>query len=144
MDTVKYDPALPTLPAGQRQVPSKAMQVAHKYRDKLRLEVFTHYCGGKEPYCQCPGCRVTYIGFLQLDHVNGDGMAHRKKHNLGTGADRLWRWVRDNGYPPEFQVLCCNCNHSKFNGPACALARQPHCSHFKETTNEHKTKSGNI
>jgi hypothetical protein len=95
------------------------------YSDKLRLEVFSHYCGGN-PHCQCPGCTVTYIGFLQLDHVNGDGGAHRKANGLGTGGAKLWGWLKANGYPEGFQVLCCNCNHSKFNRPACALAGQAH------------------
>jgi hypothetical protein len=92
---------------------------------RLRLEVFTHYCGGN-PHCQCPGCHTTFIGFLQLDHVNGDGSAHRKENNLGTGSTRLWGWVKKMGYPPGFQVLCCNCNHSKFNGPSCKMAGQEH------------------
>jgi hypothetical protein len=96
-------------------------------RDALRLEVFSHYCGGT-PCCQCPGCTVTYIGFLTLDHVNGDGTKHRKENRLGTGSSLLWQWVKAQGYPPEFQVLCCNCNHSKFNGPACALAGHAHCA----------------
>jgi hypothetical protein len=95
------------------------------YTLNLRMEVFAHYCGGL-PSCQCPGCRTSYIGFLTLDHVNGDGSTHRKTNNLGTGGARLWRWVRAKGYPPEFQVLCCNCNHSKFNGHACAMAGQEH------------------
>lgn len=97
------------------------------YSERLRIEVFSHYCGGA-PRCQCPGCTVDVLDFLQLDHVNGDGAAHRKANNLGTGAGRLWRWVRDNGYPADFQVLCCNCNHSKFNGKACKFAGHPHCS----------------
>jgi hypothetical protein len=104
----------------------KATIAARKYNDALRLEVFTHYCGGGTPHCQCPGCQTTYIGFLQLDHVNGDGAAHRKENNLGTGGPRLWRWLRANGYPEGFQVLCCNCNHGKFTGPACPMAGQPH------------------
>src|SRR5271156_3643150 len=97
------------------------------YSERLRIEVFSHYCGGA-PRCQCPGCTVDVLDFLQLDHVNGDGSAHRKANNLGTGGARLWQWVKDNGYPSEFQVLCCNCNHSKFNGKACKFAGHPHCS----------------
>jgi len=100
----------------------------------LRREVFEHYCGG-EPHCQCPGCNVTFLGFLQLDHVNGNGRAHRQEHRLGTGADQLWRWVRANGYPPEFQVLCACCNVAKFNRPKCPLHGQPHCHHTEEPTN---------
>lgn len=97
------------------------------YAEKLRFEVFSHYCGG-EPHCQCPGCGVTFIGFLQLDHVNGDGAEHRKANNLGTGGARLWAFVKREGYPEGFQVLCRNCNGAKFTGPACPLAGQPHFS----------------
>jgi len=96
--------------------------------NRLRHQVFSRYCGGT-PHCQCPGCGVTYIEFLQLDHKNGDGAAHRKANGLGTGAARLWRWVRDNDYPDDYQVLCRNCNGAKFTGPACPLAGQPHCTH---------------
>src|SRR6266852_1276811 len=86
---------------------------ARAYNAKLRLEVFSHYCGG-EPHCQCPGCRITFIEFLQLDHVAGDGAAHRKANGLGTGGPRLWRWVRANGYPEGLQVLCRHCTGAKF------------------------------
>ena len=126
MTVVAYDPNLSTvdLPGWKRD------------RNKLRYEVFSHYCGGVAPFCQCEGCRVDYMEFLQLDHLAGvvcvcgvaheTGNAHRKAHNLGTGADRLWRWARANGYPAMFQVLCCNCNHAKFNGPACPLFGKSH------------------
>jgi hypothetical protein len=93
----------------------------------LRVAAFTILCNGEKPHCQCPGCKVDFIGFLQLDHVMGDGAAHRLVNKLGTGADRLWQYVLD--HPEErdqFQVLCCNCNHSKFNGAACERANQSH------------------
>ena len=105
-------------------IPAATIQ-ARTYNSKLRYEVFSHYCGG-EPHCQCPGCKTTFIEFLQLDHVNGDGAAHRKANNLGTGGPRLWRWVRANGYPPGFQVLCRNCNGAKFTREACPLAGHAH------------------
>jgi len=63
------------------QVIPAATLHARTYNGKLRYEVFSHYCGG-EPHCQCPGCKTTFIEFLQLDHVNGDGAAHRKANNL--------------------------------------------------------------
>lgn len=100
-------------------------ELARTYTAKLRLEVFSHYCGG-EPHCQCPGCRTTFIEFLTLDHENGDGAAHRKEHKLGTGGARLWLWCKKNGYPEGFQVLCQNCNHAKFTRRACPLAGKEH------------------
>jgi len=47
------------------------------------------------------GATSRIFGFLTLDHVNGNGAAHRKKHNLRTGGAYLWRWVRDHGFPPS-------------------------------------------
>jgi hypothetical protein len=94
---------------------------------ELRVKALTFLCNGQKPHCQCPGCPVDFIGFLQCDHVNGDGAAHRRLHKLGTGADALWKFVLDNpNQRDQFQVLCCNCNHSKFNGPACEPHGKPH------------------
>lgn len=126
---VKFDPALPTLDVGDRMAvnttPPKGTLAARIYNGKLRKEVFSHYCGGT-PQCQCPDCKTTFIEFLTLDHMSGDGAAHRKANALGTGGPRLWRWVRANGYPPGFQVLCQNCNHAKFTRAVCPMAGQPH------------------
>ncbi len=103
----------------------KATIAARAYNRALRSEVFSHFCGGV-PHCQCPGCKTDFIEFLTLDHMNGDGAAHRKANGLGTGGPRLWRWVRAQGYPEGFQVLCQNCNHAKFTRTACPLANTPH------------------
>ena len=121
---VKFDPSLPTLALPPIRTKAQRQQ-ARVYNTKLRLEVFSHYCGGA-PLCQCPGCHTTFIEFLQLDHMNGDGARHRKENNLGTGAARLWRWVRKMGYPEGFQVLCRNCNGAKFTRAKCPLHGQPH------------------
>jgi hypothetical protein len=112
------------MPDGKTMI-VKSTLAARRYNAALRLEVFSHYCGGP-PHCQCPGCDVTFIEFLQLDHVNGDGARHRKENKLGTGGPRLWRWVRAQGYPEGFQVLCRNCNGAKFTRAACPLQSTPH------------------
>ncbi len=92
----------------------------------LRLGVLIHYCGGS-PHCQCPGCRTTYVGFLQMDHVNGDGAKHLtpsgKQRLLGTA---LYKWLRKNNYPEGFQVLCANCNGAKGTSAACPCAGTDH------------------
>ena len=110
----------PALPAEEHKEP-----YWRKRSKALQYEVFLHYCGGK-PHCQCPGCRVRFFEFLQLDHVNGNGNAHRKENKLSTGGAKLWAWVKANGYPPGFQVLCRNCNGAKFNRPRCPLAGEEH------------------
>lgn len=72
-------------------------------RDKLKLEVFTAYGG-----LSCSCCGDTHIEFLSLDHINNDGAVHRSKIN------NVYRSLRKNGYPPGYQVLCCNCNWAKY------------------------------
>lgn len=74
-----------------------------KYK-KLKDQVFAAY-GGYE--CKC--CGETTPEFLQIDHVNDDGAAHRRV----LGQRGLYQWLFRNGFPKGFQVLCSNCNLGK-------------------------------
>lgn len=65
-------------------------------------------------FCAC--CGETERTFLQIDHVNDDGAEHRR---MIKGA-RLAPWLRKNGYPEGFRVLCANCNFGRhINGGVC-------------------------
>lgn len=82
-------------------------QRARKRHQELRADVFAAYGG---PVCVC--CAETTIQFLAIDHINGDGAEHRKQlraQGIGVGAG-FYRWLRDNGFPEGFRVLCHNCN----------------------------------
>lgn len=80
-------------------------------RQKLKKEVLEHM-GGK---CAC--CGETEIEFLSMDHVNNDGAKHRRKTGVGMrGGGDIWRYIRDHNYPSSFQILCHNCNWSKYIG----------------------------
>lgn len=62
---------------------------------------------------RCNWCGIDEPLVLAIDHVNNDGKEHRKQ--LGTlGGQKLYKWLKDNGYPDGFQVLCMNCNHAKY------------------------------
>lgn len=66
---------------------------------------------------RCACCGETQPEFLCIDHVNNDGHAHRK--SIGRGAN-IYLWLKKNGYPAGFQVLCMNCNFGKkHNGGVC-------------------------
>lgn len=79
----------------------------------LRLAALQHY-SATVPFCSC--CGTTVPAFLALDHVNGGG--HRQRKEIGGG--QWWRWLRNNGYPPGFRVLCHNCNMGRqINGGVC-------------------------
>ena len=115
-------PALPGKKCCQVCVEVSAIKYA-----ALKFEVLTHYCGGN-PYCQCSGCKISFIGFLQIDHVNGDGHKHLSDNGRRLKGPELLGWLKRNNYPEGFQVLCSNCNQSKNRNKTCALFGQNHTS----------------
>jgi hypothetical protein len=93
----------------------KTQKYSRNYRDKLTLQVITHY-GGK---CIC--CGETELKFLTIDHKNNDGAKERKKlsgRNVGTNNLSVYRLIVKNNYPDTYRVLCynCNCGRERNNG----------------------------
>jgi len=84
----------------------------------LREDVFRAY-GGK---CACPACGEDNLLFLTIDHVNGGGNKHRKEvlgSHLKAGV-HTYVWLRQQGYPKGFQILCFQCNMGRNrNGGIC-------------------------
>ena len=80
----------------------------HRRLLKDREAALTHY-----------GARCSYCGeyiepFLTIDHMNNDGAEHRRKLRAGGhGGHEPCAWLRKNGYPVGFQILCFNCNAAK-------------------------------
>jgi predicted transcriptional regulator len=75
-------------------------------RLKIKLDVINGY-GGK---CAC--CGEIRVDFLTIDHINNDGKEDRKK--FGRSANKLYRWLIANNFPEGYQILCMNCNFSKY------------------------------
>lgn len=67
-----------------------------------KLEVFEHYGGA-----HCAKCGDDRISVLTIDHINQDGAVHRRTIQL---KDKLCKWLKKNGYPEGYRVLCANCN----------------------------------
>ena len=81
------------------------------YRHNMKILVISYY-GGR---CACCGC--TDIRVLTIDHINGGGNEHRRI--MGYGSDTC-SWLRKNGFPSGYQVLCLNCNSGRqVNGGIC-------------------------
>lgn len=78
---------------------SKQMSV---YR--LKQRIIAAYGG------QCKCCGEFELPFLSVDHINGGGKKHRQQCG---GGSNFYYWLQRNNYPPGFQVLCHNCNHTK-------------------------------
>lgn len=110
-----------TYDAAWRQAnPEKYAEYNRKSNLKLKRQVMDAYGG----HCTC--CGETELVFLTIDHVNNDGAEHRRQIAAEIGAtwsqggSRTYRWLRDNGFPEGFQVLCANCNCGKqWNGGVC-------------------------
>lgn len=73
------------------------------YRDRDRKLVYEKY-GDK---CVC--CGETEVMFLTVDHVNSDGHIERKK-GLYTNGSQFYRWIIQQNFPKDYQILCYNCN----------------------------------
>jgi hypothetical protein len=90
-----------------------------EYRRRLRIEVLSHYSKGI-PTCTC--CGEAEYEFLTIDHmVRGQGPEHRR---AGIASKHLLHWLRKNGFPSGFRVLCMNCNF--------AMGVHGYCPHQKK------------
>lgn len=69
-----------------------------------RRDVLRAY-SGNPPRCVC--CGEDEERFLTIDHVNNDGSQQRKEVHQGA---LLYNWLKKNGWPEGFQILCYNCN----------------------------------
>lgn len=82
----------------------------------LRNKVIDGY-GGK---CNC--CEESIREFLALDHVANDGGEKRKIQRQRVE----YRLALKNNFPPEYQILCSNCNWGKHvNNGVCPHKTMP-------------------
>lgn len=79
-----------------------------RYQEKTRMEILSIYSNGT---MKCVNCGCDEIDCLSIDHVNNDGYLQRK--NKSCSGFYFYQWIKNNGYPEEFQVLCRNCNWKK-------------------------------
>jgi hypothetical protein len=89
-------------------------------RQVLKREVLKIYGG----VCRC--CGEDRVEFLTIHHVDNNGAEHRLKvwgDVRRGGGTTFYYWLRRNGYPSGFEVLCFNCN--------CALGFYGYCPHQK-------------
>lgn len=103
--------------AGAKQYREKnKARIIEKGRERYaawRAQVFQHYSSG---IVMCACCGEREMKFLSVDHIYGDGAAHRKS---GDG-NNLYAWLVRNHFPQGFQILCMNCNFAKGkNGNVC-------------------------
>lgn len=87
----------------------KRLASGKKYYRRLRKEALDHYGG----VCSC--CGESRYQFLSIDHKNGGGNKHAKSRKKNITI-----WLKQNGYPDDYQILCFNCNSARgFYGYCC-------------------------
>lgn len=92
----------------------KAHERQRAYFTRLKLFVLSYY--SPQLVCQCSfsrcwhigACRVSDPRILCIDHIDGGGNRHRK-----SITTPFYNWLKKNGFPTGFQVLCQNCNWMK-------------------------------
>lgn len=62
---------------------------------------------------RCARCGETDPAVLVVDHVNDDGAAHRGRGKRKLVFFEVYADVIRRGFPPDFQILCANCNVRK-------------------------------
>lgn len=77
-------------------------------KNKLAKNQVIDGYGGK---CSC--CGEIEKTFLAIDHINGGGNEHRKQIKK-LSSSSFYRWLISQNFPNEFQILCHNCNMSKY------------------------------
>ena len=84
--------------------------------DAIRERVFSHY--GRS----CRSCGESDIIVLTIDHIEDDGAVRRREGEPRGLA--FYRWIGNNGFPDDLQVLCRNCNWRKFMRNVQRLSRK--------------------
>ncbi len=94
----------------KKENPERSKFLNREERRRLKLLVFKHYC--KTKTVKCKTCGFKNIDALALDHIENNGATQRKAvFNKRTAAGTtFYRWLKRNGFPVGFQVLCFNCN----------------------------------
>ena len=89
---------------GRAAVCETCYQKKYEYRRNLKFAAMDAY-GGRV----CAGCGFDDAEVLEIDHVDGNGAAHRRELNCSAGH-QFYQWLKKQNFPPGFRVLCPTCN----------------------------------
>ncbi len=88
----------------EHHIPGVSDSAAGKLRRKERI--LSHYSEG---IMRCALCPTTDVRILTIDHMEGNGNAHRKSVKVASGS-AFYKWIEESGFPLGFRVLCFNHN----------------------------------
>lgn len=85
-----------------------------KRKDSLKKQVVDAYGG----MCEC--CKEAKLGFLTIDHIDGNGRKHRESLGISGSGYNFYGWIIKNDFPKNLRILCYNCNCGRsHNGGIC-------------------------
>lgn len=84
--------------------------------ERARLKARQQCLDAYGKHCQCCGESVSV--FLVIDHINDDGAKQRRElfNTRSPSSGAFYAWLRKEGFPDGYQVLCHNCNYAKQYG----------------------------
>jgi hypothetical protein len=93
---------------------TKEQRKYYRRASRLKADLLNHYMIDGKIRCACPDCKVTDPDLLCIDHINNDGAEHRRQLGIAENAKglKMYMWIKRNNYPPDFRILCHNCNQS--------------------------------
>jgi hypothetical protein len=59
---------------------------------------------------KCAHCGDTRLECLEIDHIGGWGKDHKAETGERLSGYSLWKWIRDNNFPPSIRLLCGSCH----------------------------------
>lgn len=86
---------------------SSRPDLVRRYERDFRLKrgtILEYSADGK-----CAQCANNDMRVLSIDHPNMDGAEHRRSLKI-IGGNNFYRWLRREGYPDGYRVLCFSCN----------------------------------
>ena len=101
--------------AAYQQTPlvrAQRAELRQKWNLDKRLTVLRHYSGSMIPFCA--QCHIDDLDVLTVDHLKGNGRKHREEIRACSNSVALYLWIIRQDFPPDFQVLCQNCNTKKY------------------------------
>ncbi len=84
----------------------KNREYSIKYHHRQKIEILSYYSNEDIPYCAV--CGDNRLACLSIDHIQGGGNRHRK-----SIKGNFYSWLKKQGYPEGYQVLCMNCQYIK-------------------------------
>jgi hypothetical protein len=113
--------------ADKQKYRTRSAEWARYYREIYLQKVLDAY--GRK--CAC--CGEMEEKFLSIDHLTYSGYQAKKQGLHPKDSYSFYRWLVKNNFPPDFQLLCMNCNWGKMRNHGVCPHQEPSTIISKES-----------